>query len=104
MRSSGLSRSIKNWHARQSLNRLKEKGTSGATVKVGLIGLGVIGSRVGAKLAEADSLHSVYNRTRSKSEAFSKGRVVRQSGSIEELVRDCDVVVTVLSDDEAVLD
>ncbi len=72
-------------------------------MKVGLIGLGVIGSRVGAKLAEADSLHAVYNRTRSKSEAFSKGRIVRQSDSIEELVRDCDIIVTVLSDDEAVL-
>ncbi len=72
-------------------------------MKVGLIGLGVIGSRVGAKLADARSLEVVYNRTHAKGEAFSKSRGVRQSGSIEELVRECDVIVTVLSDDEAVV-
>ncbi|TLY17308.1 MAG: NAD(P)-dependent oxidoreductase, partial [Thaumarchaeota archaeon] len=30
-------------------------------MKVGLIGLGIIGSRVAANLAEAGSLHTVYN-------------------------------------------
>jgi 3-hydroxyisobutyrate dehydrogenase len=72
-------------------------------VKVGLIGLGVIGSRVGAKLADADSLQLVYNRTRSKAEAFSKGRNVHVAKSIDELVRTSDIIVTVLSDDEAVV-
>ncbi len=72
-------------------------------MKVGLIGLGVIGSRVGAKLADAGSLDIVYNRTHAKGEAFSNSHGVRQSGDIEELVRECDVIVTVLSDDVAVL-
>ena len=71
-------------------------------MKVGLVGLGVIGSRVGAKLAEAGSLHSVYNRTRSKAESFGKAYGVSLSETAQQLVRASDVVVTVLSDDDVV--
>jgi 3-hydroxyisobutyrate dehydrogenase len=71
-------------------------------MKVGLIGLGIIGSRVAAKLAEAGSLHTVYDRTFTKAEAFRAGRSVRRSETIQELVRECEVIVTVLSDDDAV--
>ncbi len=72
-------------------------------MKVGLIGLGVIGTRVGAKLADAGSLDVVYNRTQAKAESFSKERGIRHSGSFQDLASECDVIVTVLSDDEAVL-
>ena len=71
-------------------------------MKVGLIGLGIIGSRVAANLSEAGSLHTVYNRTPAKAEAFRAGRIVRRSENIQELVRECEVIVTVLSDDAAV--
>ena len=71
-------------------------------MKVGLIGLGIIGSRVAANLSEAGSLHTVYNRTPAKAEAFRAGRIVRWSENIQELVRECEVIVTVLSDDAAV--
>jgi len=71
-------------------------------VKVGLIGLGIIGSRVAANLAEAGSLHTVYNRTLAKGEAFRAGREIHLSETIQELVRECEVIVTVLSDDDAV--
>ena len=71
-------------------------------MKVGLIGLGIIGSRVAAKLAEAGSLHTVYNRTLAKAEAFRAGRSVRRSETIQGLVRECEVIVRVLSDDDAV--
>lgn len=71
-------------------------------MKVGLVGLGVIGSRVGEKLADSGSLHLVYNRTQAKAIAFGKARGVGVSQSAQELVRESDVVFTVLSDDEAV--
>ncbi len=71
-------------------------------MKVGLVGLGIIGSRVGEKLADSGSLHLVYNRTQARAAAFGKARGVGVSGSAQELVRESDVVLTVLSDDEAV--
>ena len=72
-------------------------------MRVGLVGLGVIGSRVGARLATSGSLDVVYNRTRAKAEAFSKANGVRAAVDVRELVSSCDAVVTVLSDDDAVL-
>ncbi len=72
-------------------------------MKVGLVGLGVIGSRVGEKLADAGSLHLVYNRTQARATAFAKAHGIGMSQSPHDLVRECDVVFTVLSDDEAVV-
>jgi 3-hydroxyisobutyrate dehydrogenase len=72
-------------------------------VKVGLIGLGVIGSRVGTRLASSDSLDFVYNRTRSKAETFGNAHEVKVAEDTHELVSSCDVVFTVLSDDDAVV-
>jgi 3-hydroxyisobutyrate dehydrogenase len=72
-------------------------------LKVGLAGLGIIGSRVAEKLADAGSLNLVYNRTPAKAAAIAKARGVGMSPSPLDLVRECDVVFTVLSDDEAVV-
>ena len=72
-------------------------------MKVGLIGLGVIGTRIGARLADAGSLDFVFNRTRSKAEAFTAAHSAIASETIQGLVSSCDIVVTVLSDDDAVL-
>jgi 3-hydroxyisobutyrate dehydrogenase len=71
-------------------------------LKVGLAGLGVIGSRVAEKLVESGSLNLVYNRTQTKAAVFAKAHGVSVSQSTQDLVRECDVVFTVLSDDEAV--
>ncbi|MDA4121491.1 MAG: NAD(P)-dependent oxidoreductase [Thaumarchaeota archaeon] len=72
-------------------------------MKVGLVGLGVIGSRVGARLASSNSLDSVYNRTRSKAETFGRAHGVKVAEDLHELVSSCDVVFTVLSNDDAIL-
>ncbi len=71
-------------------------------MKVGVVGLGTIGSRVAARLADDGSLHIVYNRTQSKAEVFASAHGVRHAKSAAELVRACDLIITVLSNDDAV--
>jgi 3-hydroxyisobutyrate dehydrogenase len=73
-------------------------------MKVGLVGLGVIGSRVAAQLTKAKSLQSVFNRTSSKAKAFAKETGVSEERSVAELAQKCDVVITVLTNDSAVRD
>ncbi|MGC9071885.1 MAG: NAD(P)-dependent oxidoreductase [Acidilobus sp.] len=70
--------------------------------KVGLIGLGVMGSRIAANLVQAGLLVGVYDRTRSKAEGFSKEHGVQAFAAPEDLARGVDVAITVLSDDAAV--
>ena len=70
---------------------------------VGLIGLGVMGSRIAHNLYQAGYLKAVYNRTASKALDFAgahPGVSVAQSPA--ELAGGVDVVVTMLSDDQAV--
>ena len=64
----------------------------------------MIGSRVGARLDNAGSLDKVYNRTKSKADSFAQRRRVAISHDIKSLVSDCDVIVSVLTDDQAVRD
>ncbi|MEM0164295.1 MAG: NAD(P)-dependent oxidoreductase [Saccharolobus sp.] len=71
-------------------------------MKIGLIGLGIMGYRIGANLAKAGKLNTVYNRTREKAEKFSKEYGVPIAFSIKELVENSDLVLTMLADDEAV--
>ena len=70
-------------------------------MKLGLIGLGVMGWRIAANLKEAGFIHAVYNRTRSKAEEFEARFGVKASSDLEDLVKQCDLIVTVLSDDSA---
>jgi len=51
-------------------------------MRIGLIGLGVMGWRIGANLAKAERLHVVYNRTSVKAEQFSREYGVRNAESI----------------------
>ncbi len=44
-------------------------------MKIGLIGLGVMGWRIGANLTKDNKLDFVYDRTVSKAEEFSKNMV-----------------------------
>lgn len=71
-------------------------------VKVGLIGLGVMGWRIAANLAADGLLAFVYNRTREKALEFSRKYGVEAAESPADLAKGVDVVLTVLSDDEAV--
>lgn len=68
---------------------------------VGLVGLGVMGSRIAANLNSAGLLKRVHNRTHQKAQEFEKTFGVRAS-TLQEVVDECDVVLTMLSDDGAV--
>jgi 3-hydroxyisobutyrate dehydrogenase len=68
-------------------------------MKVGVIGLGLMGSGMARRLADAGHELAVYNRSRQKAEAFSK--MARVAASPKELAGLCDVVVTVVTDFDA---
>ncbi len=70
--------------------------------RVGVIGLGVMGSRIAANLAQAGMLVGVYDRTRSKAQEFSRSHGVQAFDSPESLTSNVDAVISVLSDDAAV--
>lgn len=74
----------------------------GRGMKVGLIGLGVMGWRIAANLAADGLLTHVYNRTREKALEFSRKYGVEAAGSPADLAARTDVILTVLSDDDAV--
>lgn len=71
-------------------------------MNVGLIGLGVMGSRMAANLNSAGLLNRVYNRTPQRAQEFEERFGVTSSPTIRALVEGCDVVLTMLSDDGAV--
>jgi len=70
--------------------------------RVGLAGLGVMGWWIAANLRKAGHLVAVYNRTREKAERFSKEYGVEVARSPKELADKADVIVTMLSDSDAV--
>jgi len=68
--------------------------------KIGWIGLGKMGLPMAARLIQAGYEVTVYNRTRTKADAFrSRGAVVAESP--KDLGRRCDLVFTMISDDTA---
>jgi 3-hydroxyisobutyrate dehydrogenase len=71
-------------------------------MKVGLIGLGIMGYRIGANLAKANKLNVVYDRTQEKAESFVKEYKVNRALNPKELVESSDVIITMLADDNAV--
>ena len=75
-------------------------------LKVGVIGLGIMGSGMAYNLAKHNLLVSVYNRSKEKSEKFieklKKENIdVDISESPKELMEKVDVVLTCVSNDEA---
>jgi 3-hydroxyisobutyrate dehydrogenase len=71
-------------------------------MRVGLIGLGIMGYRIGANLAKEGKLDVVYNRSQDKSEKFSKEFGVKKANKLEDIIKESDIVLTMLSDDNAV--
>jgi 3-hydroxyisobutyrate dehydrogenase-like beta-hydroxyacid dehydrogenase len=72
-------------------------------MKVGFIGLGNMGSAIAHNLIEAGHELTVYNRTRSRAEAFaSLGATV--AATPLEAASDADALITMLADDAAVED
>src|SRR3954469_22326147 len=64
--------------------------------RVGFAGLGIMGSPMARNLAEAGFELTVFNRTSSKAEEFSKGSPVEVAHNLEELAREGDLVITML--------
>ncbi|MGC9105377.1 MAG: NAD(P)-dependent oxidoreductase [Thermoprotei archaeon] len=71
-------------------------------MKVGLAGLGVMGWWIAANLRRAGHLTVVYNRTREKAVKFSREYNVEVAETPRELFRKADMVITMLSDSDAV--
>lgn len=71
-------------------------------ITVGVIGLGTMGWRIAKILSEDGLLRGVYNRTLSKARAFAEEFKVNVYNTPAELARDVDVVLSIVSDDEAV--
>jgi 3-hydroxyisobutyrate dehydrogenase len=71
-------------------------------LKIGWIGVGNIGTPMVKNLIKAGFDVTVYNRTASKSEALSKEMNVKVASSPADMVATSDVMITMLSDDDAV--
>jgi len=70
-------------------------------MKVGFIGLGNMGSAIARNLIKAGHSLSVYNRTRSRAEAFAS-LGARIAGTPAEVAADAEALITMLADDTAV--
>jgi 3-hydroxyisobutyrate dehydrogenase len=69
-------------------------------MRVGVAGLGLMGSGIATRLANTGYLASVYNRNRAKTAKFAK--IATVAASPKELADSCDLVITVVTDFEAV--
>lgn len=68
---------------------------------IGLIGAGIMGSRMARRLAEAGQAVMAWNRTPAKLEAL-KNAGVRPAGSPGEIGEGCDVIIAMLADGPSV--
>lgn len=71
-----------------------------APMRVGVAGLGLMGSGIATRLVNTGHTVSVYNRSSEKTKHFSKSATIMSSP--KELGDNCDFVVTVVTDFEAV--
>jgi 3-hydroxyisobutyrate dehydrogenase len=71
-------------------------------MKVGIAGLGLMGSGITKRLIDSGHRVLIYNRTRSKAERFSNKATVALSP--KELAEGCDFLITVVTDFDAVKD
>ena len=69
-------------------------------MKIGVAGLGLMGSGIAKRLINNGHKVSVYNRTRSKSLHFSNEATI--ASSPKELGQDCDLVITIVTNFDAV--
>jgi len=73
-----------------------------SVMKIALLGLGKMGSALGKRVLQANFDLTVYNRTASKMQPLT-ALGAKSSNSPKEAVTHADVVITCLSDDNAVL-
>ena len=73
-------------------------------MKVGVIGLGVMGGAMALNLHKAGLLHQVWNRTSSKADDIAAQTDIRAADSISALAGECDAIIICVSKDEDVLE
>lgn len=69
-------------------------------MRVGVAGLGLMGSGIATRLVNTGHELSVYNRSKAKTAKFAKSATV--AASPKELADGCDLVITVVTDFEAI--
>lgn len=67
-------------------------------MRIGFIGLGIMGSRMAANLARAGHDLTVYNRTAGKADAWAAEHGGRTAATPREAARDAEVVITMVVD------
>lgn len=72
-------------------------------MKTAFIGIGAMGAPMARNLHKANHLYGVYNRTRSRAEAFAAETGCAAPANIAALARECEAVVTCVSADADVL-
>ncbi len=77
------------------------KSFTGDQVSLGFVGVGAMGSRIVRRLRDHSYQVSVYNRNRAKAEALLPYGV-SVTGSLADLGMSADVILSCLSDDDAV--
>jgi 3-hydroxyisobutyrate dehydrogenase len=70
------------------------------SVNIGVAGLGLMGSGIAKRLINTGHAIWVYNRDRSKADIFSKNATVAKT--LPELASNCDLVITVVTNFDAV--
>jgi 3-hydroxyisobutyrate dehydrogenase len=70
-------------------------------MKVGVAGLGLMGSGITRRLINSGYAVSIYNRTGSKAQHFSRNKAT-VALSPKELAESCDLVITIVTDFDAV--
>lgn len=73
-------------------------------MRVGFIGLGVMGANMARHLATAGQLTSIWNRTRSTAEKLAAELGVSVAADPAALAQDCDVIFTCVSADKDILE
>jgi 3-hydroxyisobutyrate dehydrogenase-like beta-hydroxyacid dehydrogenase len=74
---------------------------TGMSLRVGFLGLGTMGSIMASKIGSAGFPLWVYNRTRSKAEEFKRRNTSSILDSPAELASACNILITMVSDDNA---
>jgi 3-hydroxyisobutyrate dehydrogenase-like beta-hydroxyacid dehydrogenase len=71
-------------------------------MKIGFIGLGIMGSRMAANLAHGNHHLLIYNRTREKADSLLKMENVSWKDSPREIAKEAEILFTMLSAPKAV--
>ncbi len=71
--------------------------------KIGFIGIGLMGLPMAKNISKAGYNLKVFNRTKSKTEPL-KDYGAKIANTIQDLVKECDIIITMLTEDESVDD